>query len=160
MEATMERQNLRERKLVIYICEVLAQSTLPESVAFADLRAAMLDADAEEAFDEIMTAWGELCLGIVRVTDKIGLAATLFPPKHVDAMNPALNERQARALEIARQTGRVATGDLRDHFDVSGETCRQDLADLCEQGRLEPVGDKRGRVYIIPSAARDGGTLR
>ena len=155
----MNSANLRERRLVVFICEVLQKAALPQNLAIADLHAAMHDADAETAFDEIMQAWGELCAGTTRETDTIALGRELWPAKHVDAADPALNDRQVTALAIARSDGRVSTADLATRFDVTTETLRQDLVALAESGRLEAHGETRGRFYTIATPGRNGGTL-
>lgn len=149
----MERQNLRERRLVIYICEVTAQAVIPAHVALADLKAAMYDCDAETAFDEILEAWGEMSLGTTRVTDRVELALDLFPAKHVEPAD-YLNDRQLVALQIAKVTGRVASADLQARFDVSSECIRQDLTALCDRRLLEAQGETRGRYYI-PNPGRN-----
>lgn len=46
-----------------------------------------------------------------------------------------LPDRQAQILELARRQGRVQVDDLSQRFEVSVQTIRKDLNDLCE-GRL------------------------
>ena len=50
-----------------------------------------------------------------------------------------LAERQNRILEIAKQTGRVMVDDLAGRFDVSPQTIRKDLNELCDQRLLARV---------------------
>lgn len=46
------------------------------------------------------------------------------------------NERQQRILGLARARGRVGVDDLATLFDVTPQTVRKDLKDLCELGLL------------------------
>ncbi len=50
-----------------------------------------------------------------------------------------LLERQNRILEIAKLSGRVTVEGLAEQFEVSAQTIRKDLNDLCERGLLERV---------------------
>jgi DeoR family glycerol-3-phosphate regulon repressor len=50
-----------------------------------------------------------------------------------------LAERQSRILEIARQLGRVTVDDLAGRFEVSPQTIRKDLNELCDQRLLARV---------------------
>lgn len=50
-----------------------------------------------------------------------------------------LAERQSRILEIARQVGRVTVDELSARFDVSPQTIRKDLNELCDQRLLARV---------------------
>ncbi len=47
--------------------------------------------------------------------------------------------RDAIILDMARQFGRVTVEDLASHFDVTPQTIRKDLNDLCEQNLLARV---------------------
>ncbi|ADZ69492.1 DeoR/GlpR family DNA-binding transcription regulator [Polymorphum gilvum] len=47
--------------------------------------------------------------------------------------------RQPEILEIARQKGKVTVDGLAEHFGVTVQTIRRDLAELAESGRLERV---------------------
>ncbi|MEW6254922.1 MAG: DeoR/GlpR family DNA-binding transcription regulator [Pseudomonadota bacterium] len=47
-----------------------------------------------------------------------------------------LNERQHQIISLARARGRVSVEDLAETFDVTPQTVRKDLNDLCEQGLL------------------------
>lgn len=48
---------------------------------------------------------------------------------------PALSPRQQQILAIARQTGNVLVDELAERFDVTPQTIRKDLNELCD-GRL------------------------
>ncbi len=48
----------------------------------------------------------------------------------------SINFRQHEILNIARQTGRVMVEDLASRFDVTPQTIRKDLNDLCDQRLL------------------------
>jgi DNA-binding Lrp family transcriptional regulator len=50
-----------------------------------------------------------------------------------------LIERQSRILEIARQAGRVTVDDLAGRFDVSPQTIRKDLNELCDRRMLTRI---------------------
>ena len=47
-----------------------------------------------------------------------------------------LSHRQTEILNIARASGRVMVEDLARRFEVSAQTIRKDLNDLCEQRSL------------------------
>lgn len=50
-----------------------------------------------------------------------------------------LVERQNRILDLAKQSGRVSVEDLAGRFDVSPQTIRKDLNELCDQRLLARV---------------------
>jgi DeoR family transcriptional regulator, glycerol-3-phosphate regulon repressor len=50
-----------------------------------------------------------------------------------------LAERQSRILEIAKKLGRVTVDDLAGRFEVSPQTIRKDLNELCDQRLLARV---------------------
>ena len=80
---------------------------------------------------------------------KVTLAAARERPPR-PAWEQDLSERQARALNFAREHGRIASREYRELCpDVSAETLRLDLADLVRQGLLMKVGDKKGTYYIL-----------
>jgi DeoR family glycerol-3-phosphate regulon repressor len=54
-------------------------------------------------------------------------------------LDSMLAERQNRILEIAKQMGRVTVEDLASRFDVSPQTIRKDLNELCDQRLLARV---------------------
>ena len=65
----------------------------------------------------------------------------------------ALNFRQTEILALAKAEGKVVVEALAAHFDVTHQTIRRDLTDLCEAGRLE-------RVYggaVLPSGVANIG---
>ena len=47
-----------------------------------------------------------------------------------------LTHRQTEILNIARASGRVMVEDLARRFEVTAQTIRKDLNDLCEQRSL------------------------
>ena len=59
----------------------------------------------------------------------------------------SFNFRQHEILSIARQTGRVTVEDLAERFDVTPQTIRKDLNDLCDQ-RLLARTHWRGAVVV------------
>jgi DeoR family glycerol-3-phosphate regulon repressor len=50
-----------------------------------------------------------------------------------------VNERQVAIVEIARQTGRVTVDQLAQRFNVSPQTIRKDLNELCDRKSLARV---------------------
>lgn len=50
-----------------------------------------------------------------------------------------LSLRQSEILEIAKRDGRVLVEDLAQRFEVTLQTIRRDLGELCAEGRLERV---------------------
>lgn len=48
----------------------------------------------------------------------------------------SLSPRQSDILDLARQAGRVSVEDLAGHFDVTVQTIRRDLGELCDAGLL------------------------
>src|SRR4029079_8772664 len=50
-----------------------------------------------------------------------------------------LSHRQTEILNIARASGRVLVEDLARRFEVSAQTIRKDLNDLCEQRALTRI---------------------
>lgn len=50
-----------------------------------------------------------------------------------------MNHRQSEILNLARSSGRVAVEDLARRFDVSAQTIRKDLNDLCDQRTLTRI---------------------
>lgn len=63
-------------------------------------------------------------------------------------MEPS-SPRQADILRMTRERGRVGVDDLAMHFDVTPQTIRKDLNDLCDGGPLQRVHG--GAIY--PSGA-------
>ena len=50
-----------------------------------------------------------------------------------------LSNRQTEILNIARASGRVIVEDLARRFEVSAQTIRKDLNDLCDQRSLTRI---------------------
>jgi DeoR family glycerol-3-phosphate regulon repressor len=55
------------------------------------------------------------------------------------AMNDLLSPRQQEILALARAQGRVGVEDLATRFDVSSQTIRKDLNDLCDRRLMSRV---------------------
>lgn len=49
----------------------------------------------------------------------------------------AVSPRQQEIVRLARETGRVNVEGLAEHFNVTPQTIRKDLNDLCERGLLQ-----------------------
>lgn len=61
-----------------------------------------------------------------------------------------MNERQAKALAYVQEYGRITNREYRELCpDVTAETLRLDLVDLCERGILLKIGAKKGTYYIL-----------
>ncbi len=50
-----------------------------------------------------------------------------------------MSARQSEILELARESGRVGVEDLARHFEVSAQTIRKDLNDLCDRRVLTRI---------------------
>ncbi|MEO0913052.1 MAG: DeoR/GlpR family DNA-binding transcription regulator [Pseudomonadota bacterium] len=50
-----------------------------------------------------------------------------------------MNFRQGEILDLAKRDGKVVVESLAAHFDVTVQTIRRDLTELCEAGKLERV---------------------
>ncbi len=57
-----------------------------------------------------------------------------------------LNARQQQIFDLAKQQGRVDVENLAEHFDVTSQTIRRDLNELCEMKHLGRVHG--GAVYL------------
>jgi ATP-dependent DNA helicase RecG len=70
--------------------------------------------------------------------------------KAVPKWESVMNERQARALQFIRDSGRITSRDYQLLCpDVSPETLRLDLNDLVNRGVLLRIGAKKGTYYVI-----------
>ena len=68
-----------------------------------------------------------------------------------------LNERQRRALEMLRSTGRITNTEYQTTFSVSKRTAHRDLAELIEKGLVEMVGSTgKGTYYVLAKGAAKG----
>ena len=50
-----------------------------------------------------------------------------------------LSPRHAEIIQMAKDNGRVLVDDLATHFDVTPQTIRKDLNDLCDQRLLTRI---------------------
>jgi DeoR family transcriptional regulator, glycerol-3-phosphate regulon repressor len=73
-----------------------------------------------------------------RGVDSVREPAT-FGEHHKGAAMAGLSHRQTEILNIARASGRVLVEDLARRFEVSAQTIRKDLNDLCEQRALTRI---------------------
>ena len=62
-----------------------------------------------------------------------------FGAYHKGAAMAGLSHRQTEILNLARASGRVLVEDLARRFEVSAQTIRKDLNDLCEQRALTRI---------------------
>ena len=125
--------------------ETLERDTEPEPWTALEGPAVLFLADVCEA----------LTLAVEERADVLGrdgeraLAGELQPPIVVKAT--VGNERQAAALEYAREHGAIRLADYRELCPYwSDETLRVDLAGLVARGLLVKNGAKRGMVYLVP----------
>lgn len=54
-------------------------------------------------------------------------------------MREPIAPRQSDIMELARKSRRILVEDLAEHFDVTPQTIRKDLNDLCDRGFLQRV---------------------
>jgi DeoR family transcriptional regulator, glycerol-3-phosphate regulon repressor len=47
-----------------------------------------------------------------------------------------MSQRQSRIIELAKSSGRIFVEGLAEHFDVTPQTIRRDLNELCDSGKL------------------------
>ena len=87
------------------------------------------------------------------------VTVTLYAVKPVSPTNAArlgLNERQARALAILAERGRITNREYQNLFGVSNATAYADLTGLVEKGLIERAGVGRGAFYrLAPSGSAD-----
>ncbi len=62
-----------------------------------------------------------------------------MPRSQAECIVTGLSKRQAEILSIARAQGRVLVDDLTRRFEVSAQTIRKDLNDLCDRRSLTRV---------------------
>ncbi|MCB1805270.1 MAG: DeoR/GlpR transcriptional regulator, partial [Candidatus Competibacteraceae bacterium] len=48
----------------------------------------------------------------------------------------SFNQRQLEVLQLVRREGYASIENLAEHFQVTPQTIRRDINDLCEQGLL------------------------
>ena len=65
----------------------------------------------------------------------------------------ALQLRHREILDLAHATGRVLVEELSEHFDVTPQTIRRDLTDLCDRGLLTRV---HGGAMLVSGVANLG----
>jgi ATP-dependent DNA helicase RecG len=61
----------------------------------------------------------------------------------------SLNERQTKALQLARAQGRVTSADLQEAAGCSRATALRDLDELVTKRILRRTGEKRGTHYLL-----------
>jgi ATP-dependent DNA helicase RecG len=94
----------------------------------------------------------EEIVGALKVTLRNGLSAVAAPP--AERRLPAsilgkLNERQRRALVVVAKEGSINNNEYQKVFNISAVTAKRDLTQLTTLGLLQPVGEGRGRRYIL-----------
>jgi ATP-dependent DNA helicase RecG len=62
---------------------------------------------------------------------------------------PGISERQRRAIEYVKRTGRIANTDYQNLCSVTRKTAMRDLTALVERGLFELAGSRRGAHYVI-----------
>ena len=71
--------------------------------------------------------------------------------------NEPISARQEQALQVAREKGRVTVNDLTASCNVTPQTIRKDLNDLCERGLLQRV---HGGAVVSPMIENVGYDVR
>jgi len=92
----------------------------------------------------MLSAWAAVVTTAVLPDDQAGTLADILPAR-IDSA-----DRQAAALRVAKERGKVTVADLRQqcpHF--CGEVYRRDLALMVADGRLQAVGTNKGRYYAL-----------
>lgn len=102
--------------------------------ALQELEAVLTDQDFPEDPMGMLRVWAEVALGMRQ-------------PLPDAALTP--DQRRDVALNLARERGRVTSGELAQATGTSTETARQDLHELAEQGRLERRGRWRHTRYLV-----------
>lgn len=67
----------------------------------------------------------------------------------------ALNQRQRRILELVPRHGFVSIEALSKHFEVSAQTIRRDINDLCDRALLQRFHGGAGRASSVENIAYD-----
>lgn len=122
--------------------ERIEADMLPEPIGALNVSVVVLLADVCEALglDESETA---------RVLGREGTAALAC---ETAAVQNVINQRQVKALDVARKHSQVALSTYRAVCPGwSDETLRLDLADLVERGLLVKNGAKKGTSYTLPA---------
>ena len=61
-----------------------------------------------------------------------------------------LNERQKKAIKYLKENKEITLSKFRVlHPEISDRTLRKDLDDIVKAGIVKPVGEKRGRKYVL-----------
>ena len=127
-----------------WLLRVLNRSPWSLRRALGELGAALADPVAGEDCQGMLSAWAAVVTTAVLPDDQAGIPADILPAR-VDSA-----DRQAAALRVARERGKVTVADLRQlypHF--CGEVYRRDLALMVADGRLQAVGTNKGRYYVL-----------
>jgi len=112
----------------------------------AELSAAIQAAKEDGDMEGHLLAFARVALGMVDETERYGLTERVIPSRL------ASDERQALALRIAKERGRVYSSELAQLAGVVRESARQDLAHLVDKGQLEKRGAKKGTHYVLAVA--------
>lgn len=99
-----------------------------------------------------LTRWLELYMEVVvKETQALATEARNQARREQVAAPPAavgLNDRQRKALEIIRETGRITNRDYRRLLGVSNKTAHQELRVMVERKVIRRVGFGRGVTYV------------
>jgi ATP-dependent DNA helicase RecG len=105
---------------------------------------------------------GEVLTGLVRdgLLERVGSGKTAVYQLTVETaeqvgvsllgrlLTPA--EQEARALAYAQEQGQITNRECQQVCGLSPDQASKLLARLVRAGKLEAVGEKRGRRYILP----------
>lgn len=132
----------------------LSLSRLPMRAALAELGDALAQPEALADLPGVLASWRRCVVGTVTPDTRAGVPTAeagrlgIGGPLHRFGDEPA-QRREAGALRLAREAGRVTSAELAALCGCSGETARQTLAKLCQDGHLAAYGERRGRWYGV-----------
>ena len=127
-----------------WLLRVLNRSPWSLRRALGELGQALADPVAVEDCQGMLYAWAAVVTEAVTPEDQAGIPADILPAR-VDSA-----DRQAAALRVARERGKVTVADLRQQCPpFCGEVYRRDLALMVADGRLQAVGTNKGRYYAL-----------
>lgn len=96
--------------------------------------------------------------GVLRIP-RVTIADVAFPPRPADNAieDQDFDSAAAKALQIARTTGRVTNTNLREMATITSGEARDVLQALVRDGTLARRGVRRGTYYVMAEALADEG---
>lgn len=120
----------------------LYMSKVPLRAAVNDLTAAMQEPEAIEDLDGVLEIWRRV------------ISEPILPTRVHYTVTKMVESRAQTALRLAREQGKITSTALAAELGVSQETARQQLVALADRHQLMPVGEWKGRYYVIPGRDR------